>query len=284
VYGSSLSEPVANGKKALSRISTLINHLENLFYFTIYVYRLMAGKIEKTRKKPATKKKAKKAVVVKKKKVLQKQNVTQSVKVVIGDSKKKKAPTRRRVAAAVKTPSSSVPVVNYHRTDIPYYRAVGNERRPAPLFDDSVDRHQTHQARAIVPPDRDPNRDTGNDLLTSRDSADFRRDATRRFGNLTQRVAGGLGDVTRHVSRTSYQLGEDVGNLVEESNRRQTANNPSLTAEQVNNVVGHANEQQTQNQPPSLTRTDLDKFRETVDLVGLCRTTALHRGDNTKNC
>jgi hypothetical protein len=228
----------------------------------------MADKLEKTRKKPATKKraKAKKPAVVKKKKVVQKQNVTQSVKIVIGDSKKRKAPALRRVAAATKTAPPSVPVVNYHRIDIPYYRAVENDRRPAPLFDDSVNRHQTHQARAIVPPDRDPNRDTGNDLLTARDLADFRQDVSRRFGALTQRVAGGLGDVSRHVSRTSYQLGEDLGNLVEDSNRRQTAANPSLTADQVHDVVSYANMVQTQNQPPSLTRADLDEFRETVDL------------------
>ena len=144
---------------------------------------IMAGKIEKPRKK---KTKAKKPAVVKKKKVVQKQNVTQSVKIVIGDSKKKKAPARRRVAAAPKAAPPSVPVVNYHRIDIPYYRAVENDRRPAPLFDNSVNCHQTHRARAIVPPDRDPNRDTGNDLLTSRDLADFRQDVSRRFGALSQ--------------------------------------------------------------------------------------------------
>jgi hypothetical protein len=228
----------------------------------------MADKLEKTRKKTATKKraKAKKPAVVRKKKVVQKQNVRQSVKIVIGDSKKRKAPALRRVAAATKTAPPSVPVVNYHRIDIPYYRAVENDRRPAPLFDDSVNRHQTHQARAIVPPDRDPHRDMGNDLLTARDLADFRQDVSRRFGALTQRVAGGLGDVSRHVSRTSYQLGEDLGNLVEDSNRRQAAANPSLTADQVHDVVSYANMVQTQNQPPSLTRADLDEFRETVDL------------------
>ena len=197
---------------------------------------------------------------------MQKQNVTQSVKIVIGDSKKKKAPARRRVAAATKAAPPSVPVVNYHRIDIPYYRAVENQRRPAPLFDDSVNRHQTHQARAIVPPDRDPNRDTGNDLLTARDLADFRQDVSRRFGALSQNIGSGLKLVSRHVERSSYQLGEDLGNLVEDSNRRQAAANPSLTADQVHNVVSYANEQQTQNQPPSLTRADLDKFRETVDL------------------
>jgi hypothetical protein len=159
----------------------LINHLE-IYFILPFIY-MMAGKIEKPRKK---KTKAKKPAVVKKKKVVQKQNVTQSVKIVIGDSKKKKAPARRRVAAAPKAAPPSVPVVNYHRIDIPYYRAVENDRRPAPLFDNSVNRHQTHQARAIVPPDRDPNRDTGNDLLTSRDLADFRQDVSRRFGALSQ--------------------------------------------------------------------------------------------------
>ena len=228
----------------------------------------MADKLEKSRKKTATKKKAKakKPAVVKKKKVVQKQNVSQSVKIVIGDSKKRKAPALRRVAAATKAAPPSVPVVNYHRIDIPYYRAVENNRRPAPLFDDSVNRHQTHQARAIVPPDRDPNRDTGNDLLTARDLADFRQDVSRRFGALSQNIGSGLKLVSRHVERSSYQLGEDLGNLVEDSNRRQVAANPSLTADQVHNIVSYENEQQTQNQPPSLTRADLDEFRETVDL------------------